>query len=72
VTNNGDGATVVQCWFCQAKLSVPRDRRRRSAKTAGENTIDPALRVCAACWKQVKRVNVAAIDFASHAAALEQ
>jgi hypothetical protein len=71
VKEDGDSVSVVQCWFCDAELHVPRDRRQRNAKTAGENTIDPALRVCALCWRQIKRANVAAIDFASHAAALD-
>jgi hypothetical protein len=68
----GGDMNVVQCWFCDATLRVPNDRCKRDAKTAGENTIDPALRVCTACWKQIKRANVAATDFASHVAALEQ
>ena len=45
----------VRCWSCGTVLIVPHDRRNRDAKTAGENTIDPTIRVCSRCWKEIKR-----------------
>ena len=49
---------IVQCWNCGAKLCVPLDRQDRRAEEAGENTIDPHLRVCIRCWSKIKRGNV--------------
>lgn len=49
------------CWSCGSRLVVPVDRQERRPETAGENTIDPALRVCVSCWKQIGRIRVSAM-----------
>jgi hypothetical protein len=51
-------------------LTVPRNREDRRRETAGENTIDPRIRVCLACWGEIKRFDVTRIDFRRHLKAL--
>ena len=48
----------MSCWSCGTDLLVAEDRRDRRKTIAGENTIDPALRLCCRCWREVKRGNV--------------
>ena len=51
----------ASCWSCGARLTVPLDRQERQPQAAGENTIDPAIRVCVKCWKAVGRSRVSAM-----------
>jgi hypothetical protein len=63
-----DLVNIVHCWSCGEILRVPVKRGNRRPETAGENTIDPAIRVCVTCWSQIKRARVADVGeaFARH------
>ena len=51
----------TSCWSCGTRLIVPLDRQERQPQTAGENTVDPTIRVCVRCWKAIGRIRVSAM-----------
>jgi hypothetical protein len=48
-----------ECWVCGCALQVPSRREERTVKTSGIGTCcelrQQPLRVCEACWREIKR-----------------
>ena len=63
---------VMHCWMCGVSLHVATDRAARLAAKAGENTIDPNIRVCKTCWAGIKRAQASSAGdcLSQHGAAL--
>jgi hypothetical protein len=63
---------IMHCWACGELLHVAKDRAARRSSKAGENTIDPNIRVCKTCWAAIKRVQASAAgdSLSQHGAAL--